>query len=407
VFRKLTLSIWVVIFLLSYPLFSITLTPVANVSLTGGQYYLKDEGSTGGNLDLFCSPVLNFSKTSALLPIVILNYRGTKDVTDLVGGGTLVQQTIDAGLSLKYVQKFSSGLKIKPRIGYYVEYLKETNDEEWGKGLFDYNKIIAGFEVEKQLNSGLNLRAGLDYYTIRYPNYISLLYSEKFETSIDTVTYSELSANAGKNVLDYNTSALFVEVTKKMSEICSTQAKLDFLLKNFTDAKTVDETGTFTSNLRQDIIYFLTLGANFTFERTIVGLTNLFEFYDSNQNSFDTANAVYIENYYDFWENSLNPSLTFLLGEVDKITKLTLYYNIGYRQYISRLAQKDDSSYLDEKTYQKIITLGISLKIPVVSSLSCVVQTNYRDSSSNMRYEKNYKYNYTVFNYFVGVNWQY
>ena len=386
---------------------AITVTPVADLSLMGGQYYFGSDGSTGASLDLFCSPVLNFSRSSALLPIITLRYRGTKDVTDLVGGGTLVQQTADGGLSLKYIYKFPSGLKIKPRIGYSIEYLKETNDEQWGKGLFDYNKMIAGIELEQQLNPAFKLRGGLDYYTMRYPNYASLIYNQNFQTSIDTVTYSELSASAGKNVLDYNTVAAFLETTQKLDDIWIGQAKLDVMLKNFTDAKTVDESGTFTSTLRQDIIYLLTLGTNLTAERAILGLANSFEFYDSNQNSFDSANAVYVANYYDFWEDSLSPSVTFLLGAADKPARFTLYYNLAWRQYTGRLAQKADASYLSDKTYQQTNTLGLSLKIPIINNLSAQIETNYRDATSNMRYEKNYKYNYYVFNYFLGIGWQY
>jgi len=45
-------------------------TNVADISFMGGQYFLKsDAGSFGGNLDVFYTPVISFSKDIAVLPI--------------------------------------------------------------------------------------------------------------------------------------------------------------------------------------------------------------------------------------------------------------------------------------------------------------------------------------------------
>ena len=96
----------------------IKITPVADISLFGGQYYVVDAPSSfGGNSYMYFAPVVNFSENSALVPVFNLNYQGTKDVRELVGGGTLSREILDTGAMFKYIHKFEK-LKGKVRIGY-------------------------------------------------------------------------------------------------------------------------------------------------------------------------------------------------------------------------------------------------------------------------------------------------
>ncbi|MFC2048667.1 hypothetical protein ACFLR5_00425, partial [Elusimicrobiota bacterium] len=67
---------------------------VSNIFIAGGQHFLNNDPSTfGGNLSVYYSPVMNFSETNALVPVFNIDYRGTQDVEELVGGGTLTRQT--------------------------------------------------------------------------------------------------------------------------------------------------------------------------------------------------------------------------------------------------------------------------------------------------------------------------
>lgn len=385
----------------------IKVTPVANVSLLGGQYWVSEESpdSFGGNLNMFFSPVINFSPKIALLPIYTGTYSGTKDVRELVGGGTLTRELQDHSLSFKFVDKIRPDLKVKARVGYKIEYLKETVDESWGGGLFDYNKMIIGFEGEK-LFSAWNARAGIDYFTMAYPNYQSLVTQSEFEASIDTTTYTEISSQAGTDVLDYAAIALFMEGAHKFAENITGIAHYDLMFKNFKDQKIVDKTGEFKSTLRSDMVHYLTFTFKFGAKQATLGVSDTIQYYDSNQNSFDMTNSKYVADYYDYWENDFTPSISFDLGRGERPAKLSLFWDIAFRSYMERPAQNSDATYKDKKVYQLINTTGASFTHPIVEALSAKVSVTYSDSTSNMKYEKNYKYNYYTFNYFIGVNWE-
>lgn len=385
----------------------VKIMPVANVSILGGQYWVSGSVPTsmGGNVDLFFSPVINFSPKIALLPIYTGTYVGTKDVRELIGGGTLTQETLDHSLSLKFTDKLSEQWKIKGRIGYKLEYLKETKDETWGDGLFDYNKIIMGMELERNLET-TNSRIGLDYYVMHYPNYKSLVTENGFETAIDTVTYSEISNQAGIDVLDYSAISAFFERSKKFSKDIVGTAHYDISIKNFKDQKIVQNTGEFSSALRKDLVHYLTLGIDIGSPKAMFGLTDGIQYYDSNQNSFDTANSKFISGYYNYFQNAVMPSLCFALGNQEKPVKLSLFWDISWRLYKERLSQSADAAYNSDKISQLVNTTGLNLLYPIGGNLSAKLSANYRDSASNMHYEKNYKYNYYTFNYFIGINWE-
>jgi len=386
---------------------AVKVTPVANLSILGGQYWMSESvpSSFGGNADLFFSPVLNFSPNIALLPIYSGSYRGTKSVRDLVGGGTLTQESQDHGISLKLVNKMKGNMKLKASAGYKLEYLKETKEEAWGQGLFDYTRMGFGVELEKHWKK-TNGRAGMDYYTMNYPHYQSLVTEGQFETSMDTTTYSEISAQAGTNVLNYTGMALFLEYARQMSPKVMGVIRYDVSMKNFVDQKTVQHSGAFSSELRRDLSHALSMGVNLTTPRVVLSFSDAVQFYDSNQNTFDTAKPQFIANNYDYFQNGIAPAITFKLGSVDEPVKLSLLWDISWRMYTERLAQDAETDYKSDKISQLINTMGMSITYPLASALSAKLALNYSDSSSNMRYEKNYKYNYYTFNYFLGINWE-
>ncbi|MDD5686645.1 MAG: hypothetical protein PHE88_02285 [Elusimicrobia bacterium] len=380
----------------------VKVTPVANVSLLGGQYFLEGESdSFAGNADIFFSPVINFSEKTALLPIYQGLYSGTKDVRELVGGGTLTRALLDNSLTLKLTHKFSDTLKGKVKAGYKIEYLKETKDEKFNKGLFDYNRIIGGLEVEKKYESW-NLRTGYDFYIMAYPNYASLITT--YQTSIDTATYTEVSANAGKDVLDYSTHELFIETLHMFSETLTGKITYDVAYKIFKDQTIVEKSGSFSSTKRSDLVHLITFGISQKLKSVSIGLYDSVQYYNSKQNSYDANRTQYNPNYYDFFQNNITPSLTFSLV---KDAKLNFWWDIAYRKYNERPAQDVEGNYKTSKITQTTNSTGISLIVPVYKALSVKVAGNYRDSSSNNKYEANYRYNYNTENYFAGLNWEY
>lgn len=401
-YRFLFLSLLLLLATCYSLLAAVQVTPVANISLLGGQYFLEgNKDSFAGNADIFFAPVINFSENTALLPIYQGIYSNTKDVKELIGGGTLTREVLDNSLTLKFTRKFSDTFKGKIKAGYKLEYLAETKDEKLGDGLFDYNRIIGGVEAEQVFGDRTNVRVGYDFYIMNYPNYSSLV--SQSETIIDTATYTEISKNAGKDVLNYQTHELFIEELHSFNDTTVGKISYDIAYKNFKDQTLVQSDGSFSSKKRNDLVHLLTFGVAKNLPKIAAALYNSVQYYDSNQNSYDANRTQYNSNYYDFIQNNVTPSLTFNLKNN---AKLNLWWDIAYRKYINRPSQDEEGNYKTSEISQVTNTIGLSLTIPVYKSLSLKTAGNYRDSSSNNRYEANYRYNYNTSNYFVGLNWE-
>lgn len=381
---------------------AVEITPVANISLLGGQYFLEgNNDSFAGNADIFFVPVINFSENTAILPIYQGLYSNTKDVKELIGGGTLTREVLDNSLTLKLTHKFSDTFKGKVKAGYKLEYLAETEDEKLGDGLFDYNRIIGGIEAEKKYENW-NLRSGYDFYIMSYPNYSSLV--SQSAGIIDTQTFTEISENAGEDVLDYSTHELFVEGMHSFNDTTAGKISYDVSYKNFKDQTLVKSDGSFSADKRNDLVHLLTFGVAKNLPKVTASLYNSVQYYDSNQNSYDANRTQYNSGYYDFIQDNVMPSLTFLLKNN---AKLNLWWDLAYRKYVNRPAQDEEGNYKTSEISQVTNTTGLSLIIPVYKSVSVKTAANYRDAASNNRYEANYRYNYNTSNYFAGLNWEY
>jgi len=386
----------------------VKLTPVADVSLLGGQYYLDDDPSSfGGNISAYFSPVVNFSPKNAFVPVFNIDYRGTQDIDELVGGGTLTQQSLDAQATLKYVRAIGSWSS-KLRFGYKQSYVNETEDENWGEGLFDYSRLLFGLEMERKI-SGYDFSFAADYYTLAFGNYSSLVSQseDEFSASIDTTTYTEISENAGENVLDYNNLAFSVEAQKKFSASLTGSAGYRIDLRNYADQSIVQKDGSFSSGLRKDTVHTIDLGIEYKYKRSVLGLSNETGIFSSNQNSYDADAAKFTENYYSYYYTDIMPSYSLYIGAGENLSRLKFWWDLELRKYNDRLAQDDDADYLSDKVVQSDNSFGMSYSYPVADNMLATLQMNRRIASSNMKYEGNYKYNYTVLNYYIGLNWQY
>src|SRR5579871_471916 len=117
---------------------------------------------------------MKFNDQWSLVPFYIGSYNGTKQVTDLIGGGTLFQESQDHTGSLKLIRSFDNGLKLKAIGSYGAQFLRETTDESWGNGLYDNRRTSGGAEAEWSWAKDQSVRLAYDYYAIRFPNYTSL-----------------------------------------------------------------------------------------------------------------------------------------------------------------------------------------------------------------------------------------
>jgi len=383
--------------------------PLASLQVLGGQYFFeKESASFGGNIYLDIIPALKFTDELSLVPTYSAGYRGTKNVTELVGGGTLTQQAMDHSLTLKFVNQITEDIKLKLKTGYKLELLKETKDESWGNGLFDYEKIAAGIEGEKKINKKLDsLTGGYGFYKLKFKNYASLAEKEYGQ---------ELAGKIGKNVLDSNAHEVYLYSNFVFTPDLQAKGDYSFTYKDFFDQKVVTSSGDYSKDKRKDQIHLLDLLVSYlqTYRERIrvvyaLGLQTVV--YQSNQNHYDAKNFKFVPNYYNYWEQGIKPEIVFYIGRLPYAVDFS--YQFTYREYLERLTQDTNGNYLSNggiHTNISTISLGISYPFgpkEFIGKISLRIQANYLISKSNMKYEKLYRYNYDTANYFLGINWEY
>lgn len=383
--------------------------PMANLSLLGGQYYFeKEAASFGGNIYLDLIPVMKFTDELSLIPTYSGAYRGTKNVTELVGGGTLYQQAQDHLLALRLTNQMSESFKMKVNTSYKLELLQETKDESWGNGLFDYYKIAAGLEGEKKFfpeTLGVDfLTGGYTFYMVKFNNYSSL--AEK------TTSYgTELTGKVGQNILDFNAHEIYIYSNFVLNPNIRLKGNYSFTYKGFSDQKVIQDGPSYTDDKRNDLIHWLNLTvSHFHGKRKglkFVGLMGIeLISSSSNQNHYDAKKTKFIPKYYNYLELAIKPGVNILFGK--KGQGIDFSYKYAYRNYSERLVQDSagDYSLTNEKINTKTSTISLGTTYPLHKKLNLRLQVNYLVSSSNMEYEKVYRYNYNTMNYFLGAGWE-
>ncbi len=375
-----------------------------NARLFGGQYYFENqESELSGDAAVLFSPAVKINDRWTIIPILNAAWRGTKSVKDLVGGGTIFQQTQNHLGNLKAVFKANEAWQFKGGGGYHLQLLKETKDESWGKGLFDYEKPSLNIEGERTFSKDTALRFGYDYFWIDFRNYNSLE-SQQRELGRE---------NAGAKTLNTQNHAPYLSWRSAFSYF-GQAAKYDFTyyyaLRNFTQQTIVLPTGALSADARRDSNQIATVNLTlpYYFTETFKYLQD-FKFatslLSSNQHNYDAAKTRFNENYYAYKEFTLGFNNSFVLGPVPWIISAGMTY--VRRGYDSRLTQNDAGDYGSDKIGLNEYYANLGVTYPVNKNFRVQALGNLGWSRSNMKYEKTYQYNYETFAYLLGVVYDY
>jgi hypothetical protein len=398
------------------PASAVEWTPVVNASLAGGQYFFQGQrGSLGGNAALTAAGLAKINENWSVLPMYSGAYRGTKGVDDGVGAGTLFQQQMDHTLSVTGIRKLQdSTWRVKPSAGYKREFLKETRDETWGKGLFDYEKISAGVEFENLYKEPFSWRAALDVYRVRFPGYESL----ESQSGVDPFGDPLGRELASKHVLDtYNWQASVSGSRPWPYEDPKVvlQGSYSFLYKDFLDQHIVLDTGQFENSGRRDFQQSLAGSIARPIPMTVFGsegrldlsMALNFSHNMSNQNTFDATFAKFIGDAYSYWTVGAGPGAALSWGDKKAPTWTSASLRWARQTYLGRLVQDEVGVYEDAKQHQDRYTFSLAYGYPIAPKFTMTFRTNVLWAASNEKYQKNYSYTYRAMNYLIGVAYEY
>ncbi|MBI4678698.1 MAG: hypothetical protein HY748_14055 [Elusimicrobia bacterium] len=376
--------------------------PVADAQLLMGQVFEKTKrNSWQGNADLQLTPAVKLSDEWGVIPTYAGSYKGSKSVTDLGSGGQLFSDSMSHSLNAKVVWKRDK-LKLKPSVGRRWEFLRETKDESWGGGLFDYTKLAGGLEAEYAVSDNIQARSSYDHYRIAFPNYRSL------ESKAPTDLSREQSAARTLDTVNHSwtgTGDFSLPFEGGWGRLSG-----NLTLRDYPEQRLVAVSGQLSEKLRSDQLrsvsavvgYSRKLGpkAAATFSVQLTKLRCA-----SNQDHYDAQANRFIGTFYSYDERMIKPTVGLVLG-IRKALYSMSYLRVD-RNYLGRVAQDEAGSYLSDN-----VTLGqdsflFSLVVPIAYGMRLVAEGALTEARSNMRYEKFYRYNYTLSSHMVGLGYSF
>jgi|YNPBryBLVA2012_1023415.scaffolds.fasta_scaffold00259_2 hypothetical protein len=365
----------------------------------GGYFYGDKPGSYGAALTLTAIPAFSVSERLSIVPFYSFEYRGVRDVRDLLGGGTLVQQAMTSTVYVKPVFTLDGAWKLKPRFGYTNQLLRETQDEEWYRGLFDYTRTGFALEVERSLGDRARVTVSPGFFYVDFYNYDSIAAS-RYGLELST-------AGPGRDLLNFTGYELSLEGRLPVSGGTVSSA-LYLLQRAFTDQHLVTEDGAFSRDVRSDVV----VAAQVTATRAVrptgpvtlavragldLGVTS------SNQNHYDAARMRYVPDFYGYLEGSVRPGIA--VGFNRLRVSLDADYALTGRVYSGRLAQDAQGAYADHRVNTVSHLFRASVRFPLFRSLEGFFTQTYLVSVANTHFEQAYAYNYAAYHVLCGVRY--
>ena len=384
---------------------------MGKLDLAGGQYFFENQSGAVNGYGLFDAQLAkSYSSSSGFFISARSAYTGFKQVNELAGGGTLFQQSLDNSLGFKWIKRYEGGYSLKPRAGIKNQLFRETKDEKWGKGLYDFNRYEGGLTLERKTRLGLSTpwiyQLSWDVYYTRYA---------RFKTLASQYGQEIAAPNPGSRTLDTITNQFSYDSEFDLPGFLKADVFVALSMIGYQDQKVINSEGRYLSSKRSDSYQALNLALSKRYNdidilggvRPVMGLSfgvsNLF----SNQNHLDTdpAHLKYIRGYYDYWEARMGPSAQFTCVGTGFVTRLS--YEFAMRSYGNRLSQKGDGSYTSSRLGQYSGSFTAEAVYPVYRSIDVKLQGNWATSRSNNRYEQVYRYNYESAMYFAGLEWRF
>lgn len=378
--------------------------PIVRAQLLGGQYlYGGDRGALSGNAAISIVPAAQLTETVRLVPVISSSYQGTKQVVDLVGAGTLLQEQMEHRIAVRaLIDRPGSRWRLKPNAGYTHELLKETRDETWGGGLFDTRRLSGGLEAEYLYREPYSIRLAFDYVYAAFPNYNSL------ESQVGFGLAREL---AGRRVLDHHAQSVLVAASVPVGRLV-VEGQLREQRSSFLDQHLVDSTGALGKETREDYLTSLGLALRMPAElNTDLRLLGTLElgaaFNGSDQSSFDAARARYLPRFYGYREARVGSGGQLLFGDPREPIVLSGAVSWTRRVYPNRPPQDATGLYQGGSLRQDHWLLSTTFSYPLAPRFSLVASLQHGTASSNQGFELGYSYKYAVTNYLFGVSYEY
>ena len=376
-------------------------------SLAGYSEIVDQDGTFSTLNKWLVSPNLQLNDNTVWINAYNGNFNRSKQVVTQEEGGreSTTQQSHSITTAIKH--NVTKTWSLRPLFFADWVFVKETNDEDFGDGLYDYRDIGGGIEsawtlvdTKEQENT---LRLGFRLFDREYPNYQSLL------SLFDPNGTREIDE---KDFLGYKTSLSYDAISAKE---WSWGLEGILVYKDFSDKQTINSNGIRTGDNREDFLNYVNaylsrpISKEFIFRldgQFALNLSNL-DFYDT-RNTLGLGDDSFISDYFDYYSFLVRPTLAYV-KEVEKGKKfsLSLSYAFSILQYTGRLAQNRAGAYLSDEQEDTSHTFSSRVSVPITKQLSWITVGTYSINESNQEFETFYLYDYDIWSAVTGISFKY
>lgn len=384
------------------------LIPIGNVTVMGS-YSKVCAGSNLSGLYLSgnFAPALKIPPQDFFIPLYNGLYKKQRQIVNEEEGGRLYTTTMSHNFSAMHKHIYSELLTQRLTGFVSLNYNKESSDEDFGDGLYDYRDYGANLDYQYNLikteTDLATLLLGGKYYFRKYPNFKTLI-------SLAAQTAAE------EDEKDQNVWGLTSRYTHKFIDKLIIVLSYDFLLKRLTDKHTIDSSGVLEDKKRQDFVHTLKLNGDYRLnENFILGLNGEIELNNSNQGYYDTmvtplvlGDDVFVSHYFNYNRYQIRPSLTYLVPlEENKKIAFKIAYAYTARDYSNRNVKDAQGTYKSDLQEDRIHAGSFNVNYSLTEKLSLLFNVDYAHNTSNMKYEQYYRYDYDTYNILSGLSYKF
>ncbi len=382
--------------------------PIGNITVLGN--YSKVCG--GSNLSgVYVSgnfaPVVKLTPQDFFIPLYSGLYKKQSQIINEEEGGRLYTTTMSHNFSFMHKHLYSELLTQRVTSFVSLNYNKETSDESFGDGLYDYRDYGVNLDyqynlIKTETDTGTILFGG-KYYFRKYPNFKSLI----------SLTRGNVPE---KDEKDQKVWGTITRYTHKFADKLLLTLSYDFLFKRFADKHTVDLNGILEDKKREDNVHYFKLNLDYRVgERFILGLDGEIELNNSNQNYYDTKNTtadfsddVFVPHYFNYNRCEISPALTYLIPlEENRNIAFKIAYAYTARDYSNRNVKDAQGAYKSDLQEDRIHAGSFNVNYPITEKLSFLFNVDYTHNTSNMEYEQYYRYDYDTYNILSGLSYKF
>jgi hypothetical protein len=372
----------------------------ANGYLTSSKL-LGSSDILGGNGSVVAAPVVQFNPQKALILLYNGSYRKSKQVYTQDEGPRLFSEEQLHSFTPTFRYAWSPRLVISPSFIYTDLRLKETSEDSWANGLYNYRENGVGANAEYTLMAGETgqnlLTFGVQRFEREYPNFKGLAFLAGIEFEEREKDFTGILVSASYNQV--------------RARGLSAKIFLTFLDKNFDDKLVETDTGDRLDERQHD--YVVTLGEELLWRTDSpwsYSLKGAVAVTESNQNLAEGAFpfVTFHPDYYSSTSLTLSPGINYAqpLAEGRSITYSALY-SLTRLAFESRRAKDPAGNLLgeDEVDWTHGLTLRAISTLDKHWSFGAIAE--YTRAHSNMEDERIFRYDYEILNFSAGFSYRY